>query len=256
MKINFTFGLASIILLVLLSCHKGKDILPEPVRLKQVLMYASIDAKEPMRIEEQYEYNEIGQVSKISYFYYDTGPLENAIYDYNSIGRLIKIKHYYGNDTLLETALYQINSFTYSAEGNKVKESIAQRDGFVKEYNLFFYTEGRLSRIENHIDEGIQGETIMYTVFEFDDSGQPVREVLYWGKTNVPFKWTINTFSNGLNVKTVIYKDENFEDPENVIRVFKRTFDKNKKLKILEINQGPASSSVGNFVYRYIYSGE
>jgi hypothetical protein len=256
MKTNFTFGLTSLIFLVLLSCHKEKNILPEPVRLKQVLMYGSIDAEEPMRIEEQYEYNNLGQISKISYFYFDTGPIEHALYDYNSMGQLLKIKHYYGVDTLLETALYQINSFTYSNEGKKVKETIAQRDGFVREYNLFFYTEGRLSRIENHISEGIKGETIMYTNFEFDDAGQPVREVLYWGKNNVPFKWTINTFSNGLNVKTVIYKDQNFEDPENEIRVFKRTFDKNKKLKILEINQGPASSSVGNFVYRYIYSGE
>jgi len=256
MKTNFTFGLACLIFIVLLSCHKEKVVPPEPVRLKQVLMYGSLNAREPMRIEEQYEYNDLGQISKISYFYYDTGPLENALYDYNSIGQLIKIKHYYGNDTLLETALYQINSFTYSDKGKKIKETIAQRDGFVKEQNLFFYTEGRLARIDNYSTGDHQSEPRMYTLFEYDEYGLPVREVLYWGITNVPFKWTIHTFSNGLNVKTVIYKDLNFEDPENVIRVFKRTYDANKKLKILEINQGAASSSVGNFVYRYKYSGE
>ena len=257
MKTNWSLVLAGLLFLVLLSCHKEKDILPEPARLKQVMLYGSLYETEPMRIEEQYEYNILGQISKISYYYYDTGPLEHARYEYNSKGQLIKIKHYNGNDTLSETALYQSNSFTYSSEGKKDKETIEQRGGFVKGYNLFFYSGERLSRIENYSNEGIYGDIlIFYTIFEFDDYGQPVREVLYWGSTNIPFKWTINTFSEGLNVKTVIYKDENFEDPENMIREFKRTFDADKKLKILETFQGHASTNVGNFVYKYIYFGE
>jgi hypothetical protein len=257
MKANFTFGLASLIFLVLLSCHKENFILSEPVRLKEVLKYTSLDAKEPMGIEEQYDYNNLGLISKISYYYYGTGPVKHDLYEYNSREQLIQIKHYYGADTLLNAAFYQSNSYTYSREGKKVKETVEQGDDYVKEYNLFFYTDGRLSRIENYSNGVNQSVPLMYTVFEFDDSGQPVREVLHWGNTNVPFKWTINTFSNRLNVKTVIYKNENFEDPENMIRTFKRTFDKNKNLRILEIFQGPASTQVDNYtIFKYVYFGE
>jgi len=255
MKTKYSLGLASLILLIILSCHKENDVLPENARLKQVLLYQNIDAKEPVGIQEEYEYNALGQISKVSHVdYLISGFLNYDMYEYNSIGQLIKITNYYSNvnsPTGYDSSYYKI--YNYSGDGKKVKETIVELYGVIKEYSLFIYTDGRLSRIENHIPEGIRGETIIYTLFDYDDYGQPVKEVAYWGNTNEPFKWTINTFSNGLMVKTEVYSDVNLQD--NIRKTY-RTFDANKNLKILEIYEGPASTSVGGFVGKYIYFGE
>jgi len=254
MKTNLTFGLASLILMVLLGCKKENDILPENARLKQVLSYDSVNAKEPNGILEEYEYNESGQISKVSYDNYGNGFLKYDLYEYNSAGQLIKITEYNANSSSATGYILLITyTYTYSNEGKKVKEFIQYLNG--SGYNLFFYTDGRLSRTENHGWPNPTDQLVSYTLFEFDNSGQPIREVLY-AANNEPYRWTINTFSNGLMVKTVIYAAENFENPDNKVREFKRTFDANKNLKILETFQGPASSQVGHFVYKYIYFGE
>lgn len=250
MKTNFTLWYAGLLFLVLLSCHKEDDILPMNARLKQVLLYDSINAKEPTLIEEEYEYNKLGQISKVSYFYFDNHFIKYDLFEYNSIGQLIKITDYNANsDSPTGYILLMTYSYTYSSEGKKIKETIGA-DG--REYNLFFYTEGRLSRIENYGYYEKPDALLKYRIFEYDDSGQPIREVLY-GHDNVPFEWTINTFSNGSMVKTEIYIDENLE---NNRRKIYRTFDKNKNLKIVETYEGPYSSGVGHKICKYIYFGE
>lgn len=64
--------------------------------------------------------------------------------------------------------------------------------------------------------------------------------------------WTINTFSNGLMIKSEIYRDENLELKW---REIKTTFDVNKNIKILESIEGPYGSSI-SYVLRYVYYGE
>jgi hypothetical protein len=49
-----------------------------------------------------------------------------------------------------------------------------------------------------------------YTIYEHDALGQPVKEIVY-SSNNMPFRWTINTFSNGLMIKSEIFRDENLE---------------------------------------------
>ena len=251
MKTNFILGLTSLVFLVLLSCKKEDDILPENARLKQVLLYDSVNAKEPIRIQEEYEYNQLGQVSKVSYFYSINRFLQYDLYEYNSTGQLSKITEYIANsDSPTGYNLRATHSYTYSGEGKKIKEFIQYPNG--SGYNLFFYTDGRLSRMEKHGWPHPTDLLVTYTLFEFDASGQPIREVLY-GHDDMPFEWTINTFSNGLMVKTEIYTDENLE---NNRRKIYRTFDRNKNLKILETYEGPHSSQVGHTILKYFYFGE
>jgi hypothetical protein len=250
MKTNFTLGLASLVFLVLLSCHKEDDILPKNARLKQVLLYDSLKAKEPTRIWEEYEYNKLGLISKVSYFYYDNKFLKYDLYEYNSIGQLIKITDYNANsNSPTGYILLKTYTYTYSDEGKKIKETIGDNG---REYNLFFYTDGRLSRIENYGYYEKPDVLLKYRIFELDNYGQPIREVLY-GFNNEPFEWTINTFLNGLMVKTEIYIDKNLE---NNRRKIYRTFDANKNLKIQETYEGPYSSGVGHTICKYIYFGE
>ena len=245
MKTILKLALASLLFLVLLSCQKDKDILPANARLKQVLLYDSINAKDPYGIEEEYEYNESGQISKVLYSNYGDRFNKYHLYEYNSAGQLVQIKEYYGDSPSGITYTY-----TYSSEGKKVKESVQywSRSG----YNLFFYTDGRLSRIESYGWPQSTDQLFESRIFEFDDYGQSIREVLY-GFNNEPYEWTINTFSNGLMVKTEIYVDETLQ---NNRRKIYRTFDANKNLKIKETYEGRASSGVGHRICKYIYFGE
>ena len=244
MKKKWSLAGCCLLFLFLSHCRKENDILPENARLKLVLSFHNLIETVPMDTSEVFEYNKSGQISKVSYRYnYD-------LYEYNSTRQLIKITNYHANgNSPTGYITLKIYSYTYSGEGKKVKETIEYPMINSFEYNLFLYTEGRLHKIENHDKSDV---LINYTIYEYDDKGQPVREVLYAGN-NMPFRWTFHSFSNGLNVRTVIYADEILE---NMVREYKRTFDINKNLKILETFQGPASSQVGNGVNRYIYFGE
>jgi uncharacterized protein YcfL len=253
MKTNFTFGLASLILLVLLGCRKENDILPVTARLKQVLLYDSINAKEPIRIDQECEYNELGQTSKVSYVYDGDHFLEYRLYEYNSTGQLSKVKKYGANsDTPAGYNLLQTYTYTYSTDGKKVKEFLEypDRTGYI----LFLYTDGRLTRMENYDSPFGTDQLFLYTLYEYNASGQQIKEVLYFFN-DVPEKWTINTFSNGLMVKTEVYSDVNLQD--NVQKIY-RTFDANNNLKILEVIEDPSRSPVGlgHSIYKYIYFGE
>jgi len=174
MKTNWSLVLAGLLFLVLLSCQKEKDILPANARLKQVLSYDSVNAKEPNRIQEEYEYNQLGQISKVSYFYYENRFLQYDLYEYNSTGQLIKITDYYANgNSPTGYLMLKIYSYTYTSEGKIDKEFIQYLTG--SGYNLFFYTDGRLSRTENHGWPNPTDQLVTYRIFEYDTYGQPLK---------------------------------------------------------------------------------
>jgi|WetSurMetagenome_2_1015567.scaffolds.fasta_scaffold61895_2 hypothetical protein len=243
MKKDCLIAFGSLAFILLLSCQKENGILPANAKLKQVLLFNNLNQKEPIDTVEEYEYSH-RTISKVTTKY------GYNIYDYNSVGELSEITEYTENlNSPSGYIILKIFSYFYSNEGKKVKETIEYPQINTTEYNLFYYTGGRLSKIENY---GYSDALVGYTMYEFDDYGQPVKEVLYLSN-NVPYGWTINSFSKGLMVESEIYTDENLE---NKVRTFKRTYDVNKNLKILETFQGPASTQFGNFVYRYIYYGE
>jgi len=243
MKKDCLMVFVSLVFILLLSCQKENGNLPENAKLRQVLVFNKLTDIVPVDTLEEYEYSH-GLISKVTtQTGYDT-------YEYSSKGNLIKITNYVINfNSPTGYIILQIFSYTYSGEGKKVKETIEYPQINSIEYNLFYYTDGRLSKIENH---GYSDAITRYTLYESDDYGQSKKEVVY-NPNNVPYRWTINSFSNGLMIKSEIYADENLESK---VREYKRTFDVNKNLKILETFQGPASSQIGNSVYRYIYFGE
>jgi hypothetical protein len=242
-KVQIALFLTSFLLLIFGSCHKEDDILPANAKLRQVLVFNNLTETTPVDTVEEYEYIN-GQISKVILQYaYNT-------YEYNTSGQLIKVTNYNANlNSPTGYIILKIYTYQYSDDGKKTKETIGYPMINSSEYNLFSYTDGRLSKVENY---GNSNTLVNYTVYEYDGSGQLIKEVNY-AQNDMPYRWTINTFSNGLMVKTEIYADENHE---NKVRELKRTFDANKNLKILETYQGPYSSAVGNFVYRYVYFGE
>jgi len=232
-----------LIFIFLLSCQKESNILPVNARLKQVLLYNLLTSTEPIDTIEEYEYNESGQISKMS------TPVDYNLYAYNSSGQLDKITNYYSNtNSPTGFIILKIYTYSYRNDGRKEKEFIEYPRINNTEYSLFSYTEGRLTRIEKYDTGNKLKEVVQY---EHDGNGRPVKEIMYTGN-NIPFQWTINSFSNGLMIKSETYKDEAYELK---VREIKRTYDENKNLKILESIEGPNSSLISH-VLRYKYVGE
>jgi len=232
-----------LIFMLLLCCQKENEILPENARLKEILHCSSLNMNETIWYAEEYEYNKLGQISKVS------TPTYYNLYDYNSSGQLIKITNYYSNSTApTGSIILKIYTYFYSDDGKKEKEYIEYPQINSSEYSLYIYKEERLEKIEKY---DYSNELTDYTLYEYDALDQPVREIVY-SSNNMPFRWTINTFSNGLMIKSEIYRDENLELKW---REIKRTFDVNKNIKILESIEGPYGSSI-SYVLRYVYYGE
>ena len=63
MKLMKWLGFGGYIILLYTGCQKECDcsytvLYPENARLKRVLLYATVDSKEPLSIVEEYEYDE------------------------------------------------------------------------------------------------------------------------------------------------------------------------------------------------------
>jgi hypothetical protein len=75
----------------------------ENARLKQTLIYSSLDPKTLIGLQNEYEYGENGKVSKISSPMYVDGKIAGVIsyelYEYNSSGQLSEMNEFYNSAT-------------------------------------------------------------------------------------------------------------------------------------------------------------
>lgn len=83
--------------MLLLGCDDNltNEITPSgDGKLKRVLLYASIDDQEPINIVEEYEYDSLDRISRVSSPMYDDGEIVGTIsydlYEYNADGQLIR----------------------------------------------------------------------------------------------------------------------------------------------------------------------
>ncbi len=61
-------GVLGIMMLVFAGCEKNhnQDLNSSGAKLKQILLYSNLDAKDPIGIVEEYEYDETGRLIKSS----------------------------------------------------------------------------------------------------------------------------------------------------------------------------------------------
>jgi hypothetical protein len=235
---------------ILLSCQKDDFTSAKPnARLKQVLLYSDIDSKDPINIVEEYEYDDSGNISKVSTPMYDNGTIVGTIkydiYEYNASGRLIKIMNYNAN---LNSPTGFINlkntSFSYSADGKKIRETIDYPFINSSEYSDFEYKNGQLIKIIKYSHNILEN----YTEYQYDKSGNVLKEIFY-ASDDQCLRYTIHSYTGSLQTKSDLYTY-----PENThYRSINRTFDKNSNIITLESKELSLFSSLMSHVLRYKY---
>jgi hypothetical protein len=248
--------------LFLSSCQKkdvtpasNDDITPAPMnaKLKQVLLYSTMDSKEPISIVEEYEYGEAGRISKVSSTMYIDGTIIGTgrydIYEYNSPGQLIKINNYVGiykGELNAPTEFSNLNNtlFEYSSDGKKIKEKKEYPLAGISEYTDFEYTNGLLSKVSKYSHNILDS----YMVYEYDKSNRVIKELSYTSDGKC-LAYTIHTYKGVLQTKSDYY----LYPSNDHFRSINRIFDKNNNLMALESKELVLYSSLMNHVLRYKY---
>lgn len=242
-------------LISILSCEKDNDIRQiegnvENARLKRILLYSSVDSEEPICIVDEYEYDSLDRISKVSSPWYMDGEIVGTIkydsYKYNSIGQLERISNYNAN---LNSPTGFINLknyiYTYSNDGLKIKELIEYPQISSFEYSLYNYSDNQLIKMEKYDDED---ELETYTKYEYNNIGGLIKEISY-SADDVEFLVVINTYVNGLNTLTEVYTG----NQDNKIREINKTYDPNGNLIMAESNELMPYSSLLSHVLKYEY---
>ena len=242
-------------LISILSCEKDNDIKQiegnvENARLKRILLYSSADSEEPICIVDEYEYDSLNRVSKVSSPWYKEGEIVGTIkydsYMYNSIGQLERISNYNANLNSPNGFINLKNYiYTYSDNGLKIKELIEYPQISSFEYTLFSYSGNQLIKTEKYNDAD---ELEAYTKYEYNDIGELIKEISY-SANDIEFSVVINTYVNGLNTLTEMYTG----NQENKIREIYKTYDSNGNLIMIESNELMPYSSLLSHVLRYEY---
>ena len=243
----------SAIIIIASSCQKENDFIKNPTfpnnaKLKRILLYPSIESKDPISIDKEYEYDENGRIIRINSPMYENGEITGLfsydLYNYNSIGQLIKIENYHANSNS-PTGFINLKNYVYSyTDDGKIDKIEVSND-----YSLYKYENNLLARIEEYENSD---ELERYTEYEYDNSGNLIKETAFAGN-NQPISYTQHTYKNGLNVQSDVFAGENMEEH---VREILRTYDKNKNLIIEESNELLLYSSMMSHVLKYEYFEE
>jgi len=183
-------------------------------------------------IEQEYEYDSKDRIQKVIH----AGMFEYELYNYDSEGKLVNIEYY---STYRDEYVHDKNRvFTYSEDGRKIREYIDWMNSDWFQYSHFEYTNNQLSKTENY--ELNSDELENYILYEYDDSGNLVKETTY-NKYDVPYSYTEHFYENGLNVKT-----------HHATGMFIKSYDENENLIFMESDY-LSGSSKGNFMHKYEY---
>lgn len=243
-------GLLSLTFVLMVGCQKD-SFWQNDAKLKQILLYASLESETPVCIAEEYTYDDKGRISKVSTPWYEgteiVGTIKYDVYKYNAQSQLIRIENFHANINEPSGFLHLKDYvYTYSDHGKKIKESIEYAPNNPAEYSLYTYTGDKLTKIELY-DQSNNLES--YTIYEYDNTGQFLLKEISYTKDNLAYSNTRHTYKNGRNVKSIVY---NGDDTTEVVREIIRTYDINNHLIVLESNESLYSSMMSK-VLRYIY---
>ncbi len=249
----------SAIIIITSSCQKDDDsfengINPNGAKLKQILLYSSIDSQDPISIINEYEYDEENKIRKVSSPMYQDGEIVGTtkydLYKYNSQGQLIRIETFNANSNS-PTGFINLKNYiyTYSDKGKKEKEKIEYPQIGSFEYSLYKYDSNKLTKVEKYDNSNnLEG----YIINDYDNSGNLIKETSFSGD-NQPISYTQHTYKNGLNVQSDVFAGENMKEH---VREILRTYDDNKNLIIQESNELSLHSSMMSHVMKYEYFEE
>ncbi|MDO9339403.1 MAG: hypothetical protein Q7T72_02655 [Bacteroidales bacterium] len=253
MKANLALIGTCCLIILFSSCQKDFSefkLNQGNAKLKQILLFASLDSEKPISIVEEYEYDEQGRISKSSSPMYQDGVIVGTIkynlYEYNSSDQLTKIINFNAN---LNSPAGFINlkntTYTYSNNGRKEKESIEYPIAGLKESFIYTYQNNQLVKITKYNNKN---ELESYIENQYDKSGKLIKESSFAFDGKCTF-YTIHTYSGLLQTKSEVYLKQGDEK----IRLINRTFDNNNNLIILDQDELSMFSSAMSCVLRYKY---
>ncbi|MCX6254881.1 MAG: hypothetical protein NTV31_10455 [Bacteroidia bacterium] len=247
--------ICSLTLMLISSCQKElprSETIPGGPKLKRVLLFASKDSNEPISVVEEYEYDEVGRISKTSSPMYQDGVTVGTIkydeYYYNSYNQLIKKMNFNANINSPSGFINLKNyTFTYNKDGSKKKESIEYPQAGLNEYYLYEYDNDKLVKIKKY---NTKSEFESYIENQYDKSEKLIIESSYTPDGQC-FSYTIHTYSGPLLIKSVVYQKNGI-----LLREINRSYDESNNLIILESNELAPFSSSMSYVLKYEYYEE
>jgi hypothetical protein len=251
-----TLGLGSLIILTFSSCQKEKNPFlinyHENARLKQIWLYSSIDPEYMIGLQQEYEYNENGQISKVSTPMYKDGKIAGLIsyelYEYNSSWQLSEMNKFYNSST--DSSGFRNSGryiYFYSGDGMLEKKTEGTVVGYIRKSYLYEYQDGQLIKIKQYNHDN---ELEICTENQYDSVGNLVKESTY-GSDGIGKTYIIHTYSENLLVKSDVFT---FKGDVHV-REIKRTYDINNNLIILESTELTSFSDfMPHSVLRFVYN--
>jgi len=247
--------LVIIALLALLasSCSKegnGIPNYPSNSRLKQIVLYQDITSTTPIAIVQQFEYDESGRISKTSSPMYENGVIKGTIsynlYEYNFLGQLSKISTYNANSNSPDGFINLYNKvYSYYGNGLLARENTEYPAGTTQDFIIYDYDGDRLTKVSMFSNNLLSS----YTINNYDNSGNLVKESTYAANGEGTF-YTIHSYNGNLRIKSDVYVSSSNDH----YRTITRTYDSNGNLVILESKELMPYSNMTSFVQRYEYT--
>jgi hypothetical protein len=253
-----------ILVLLLISCQKETDlsdceILNGNAKLKRISVYDTISATVPLRILEQYEYDELDRIFRVSVPKSIDANLDSSLYsydlyEYNSDNQLIKKSNYNAN-IYSPTGYVNLRNhiYTYSNEGKLTKEYIEYPLIGSFSYLLYFYSKDKLAKTEAYTMDTDELES--YIEYEYDHCGRLIKETTVFISDTDFIYYTKHNYQNGLNFRSDVYAGQSAAIVDH-IREMVKTYDTENNLIINEINELQSYSTQPSRVIRYEYYAE
>lgn len=225
---------------------------PGDGKLKRIIVVTSPDPKYASRIQEEYEYNAQGRISKVTVPLYteqgQEGVMSFDFYEYDSSGRLASVTTNNANrESPTGFKVLKRIVYTWSEDGMKVKETAEFPQAGLSESTLYLYDKGRLAKVEKY---GYDGMLESFVVNEYNNSGDVLKETTFF-KDGTQISETLHTYSNGLNVRSDVYVFNNLGKEH--LRTITKTYDAEDNLVTLESKELLVYSSMSSYTLRYEY---
>jgi hypothetical protein len=244
-------GIVLIAICLSLGCTVDQDVpaYESNARLKRTLLYGNVEATNPIAIVDEYEYDILNRISKVSSPLYQDGKIVGTgkyeLYSYDAQGQLIEIAGFNANFNSPTGFIHLTNRrLFYGSNGLKEKEIMEYPQINSAENSLFFYSGNRLIKSEQYQANGQLAE---YTLFEYQGS-KLIKERSFTPTGELNRTTEYKPQKDGSEMEVV------YVGPSKVkAREVRKTYDANRNLLMLQSTELAAWSSAMSFVMRYEY---
>jgi hypothetical protein len=258
--INITASI-SILVLLIIGCKKEAvlsdcKLLSGNLKVRRILEFDTINLTVPLKILEQYEYDEFGRISRVSVPKAIDTTIDNRLYsfnlyEYNSASQISKIVTYNAN-IYSPTGFINLRNqiYLYSGNGKLIKETIEYPQTGSFAYSKYLYSMSKLTKFEKYKMDTDELES--YTEYKYDKCGRLIKENQVFLSDNTFIYFTEHNYLNGLNFRSDVYAGRSASAIGH-IREMLKTYDTGNNLISNKINELEEYSTQPSRIIRYEY---